>query len=180
VYFRPEKLDDAHTILFEIDMLRFAKDHLLSQRSLPERDKWVYLEDFLLHYCNLIEFFGKPVKPNDPTDLSIRRPEVIWQGKLPAQTELEFMARQDLWEKYDTHNNSEAISKYLHHCTTHRTAAKNWQVKEMFEELRPVIEKFESLLPEYKPVTALTGGERIADQTSEGFRTDTTRTLHND
>lgn len=177
-YFRPEKLDDAHTVLFEIDMLRFAKNRLLTQPLLPNGDKWVYLETFLLHYRNLIEFFGKPVKQLRPTDLSICRPEGIWQGRLPAQTELDFMTREDLWETYDAGDNLEAISKYLHHCTTQRTQAKNWRVKEMFEELRPVIEKFESLLTEYKPATAFTSNDdRVAIQTPEGNRTDSTRTF---
>jgi hypothetical protein len=30
VFFRPEKMDNAETVLFEIAMLRFTKDRLLS------------------------------------------------------------------------------------------------------------------------------------------------------
>jgi hypothetical protein len=71
------------------------------------------------------------------------------------------MTRPDLWEKYDTCDN-EAISKYLYHCTAQRTEAKCWDVRTMYEELQPVIEKFESLLPEHKPVrsTRWKGGWR--------------------
>src|ERR1700682_1228529 len=146
------KEDDAQTVLYEIDMLRLAKDHLVSPTNTVE--EWVYLECFLLHFRNLIEFFGKP--GSDATDLSLSRPERIWTERSPEQVELEVMTRHDLWEKYDTRDNPDAISKYLHHCTTQRTQPKDWRVHDMFEELRPVIEKFESLLPEFKPATGLT------------------------
>jgi len=169
---RPAKLDDPQTVLYEIDMLRWARARLLSH--LPtEADQWVYLENFLLHYRNLIEFFGKPV--NDPTDLSVHRPEIIWRGlALPAQADLDFMTRNDLWEKYDTRDNPAAISKYLHHCTAYRTVGKRWRVQEMYEELRPVIEKFESLLPNFKPATELAAKSRPpAASTVEGQSTTT-------
>jgi len=39
-------------------MLHFAVQRL-SEQKLTERDAWVYLEAFLLHYRNLIEFLGK-------------------------------------------------------------------------------------------------------------------------
>ncbi len=57
-YRRPDKLDHADTVLYEIDMLHFAVQRL-SEQKLTERDAWVYLEAFLLHYRNLIEFLGK-------------------------------------------------------------------------------------------------------------------------
>ena len=60
IYSRPEKLNDAQTVLYEIDMLRYAYDRLASpQPTWTQADEWVYLEDFLLHYRNLIQFFGK-------------------------------------------------------------------------------------------------------------------------
>jgi len=71
------------------------------------------------------------------------------------------MTRTDLWRKYDAHGNANSISKYLSHCTTHRTAAKRWKVQQMYEDLRPVIEKFESLLPAFKPAT---GARRAAKE----------------
>jgi len=174
---RPAKLDDAQTVLYEVDMLRFAKDRLLSpQPTWTKADEWVYLEDFLLHFRNLIEFFGK--LGSDPTDLSIGRPEAIWQGHVPEKPELHSMTRRDLWEKYDTRDNPGAISKYLHHCTTQRTEAKDWRVPEMFEDLRPVIEKFESLLSEFKPKTRFTRTRgTLSVSTLEGNSTTSTRTL---
>jgi hypothetical protein len=66
------------------------------------------------------------------------------------------MTRPDLWEKYDTRDHDESISKYLHHCTEQRVEGRPpWRVNVMYNELRPIIEKFESLLPEYKPATEL-------------------------
>jgi len=149
---RPAKLDHAQTVLYEIDMLRLSSERLLSPPpGWIEADQWVYLEDFLLHFRNLVEFFGK--LGDDERDLSIGRPEAIWRGGVPDKADLDFMTRRDLREKYDTWDNSESISKYLSHCTTRRTVAKRWNVQQMYEDLRPVIEKFESLLPPFKPAT---------------------------
>jgi hypothetical protein len=147
---RPDKGDHAETVLYEIDMLRFALNRLTSPlRSSTERDAWVYLEAFLLHYRNLIEFFGNP-HPRK-TDLTILRTESFWNVR-PKETDIAKMIRPDLWEKYDTNDNLEAVSKYLHHCTQQRVIKKKWRIAEMYEELRPTIEKFESLLPNYRPV----------------------------
>jgi hypothetical protein len=153
-YFRPDKEDNAQTVLYEIDLLRFAKGRL--EASSTKGDEWVYLEDFLLHYRNLIEFFGKGKKHLSNGDLSIRLPERIWPGRVPDKAVLDSMTRPDLWEKYDTRDNPEAISKYLHHCTERRIEPRPpWKVSAMYEELRPIIETFESWLSEYKPATGL-------------------------
>src|ERR1700722_7890084 len=162
VFSRPAKLDNAHTVLYEIDMLRWAKARLVLATT--PQEEWSYLEVFLLHFRNLIEFFGKP--GDDDQDLSIRRPGAIWETvKAPDPTELHGLNRSDLWEKYDTRDNDGAISKYLHHCTVRRLHAKNWNVQEMCDDLFPVIEKFEAMLPSYKPATgfARTMGTRGSD-----------------
>jgi hypothetical protein len=146
-YSRPAKEDHAQTVLYEIDMLRFARGRL--EASSTEGDEWVYLEDFLLHYRNLIEFFGKPLQKKENGHLSILRSERIGPGHLPDKAVLDSMTRPDLWEKYDTWDNPESISKYLHHYTEQRAEARPpWLVNAMYEELRPTIETFESLLPE--------------------------------
>lgn len=176
-YSRRPKEDDAQTVLYEIDLLHFARKRLLSHEPWwQELDEWLYLEDFLLHYRNLIEFFGKQRNLRDD-DLSISRPERIWPGHVPDKGVLDFMTRPDLWEKYDTSDNKEAISKYLHHCTTQRTEAKDWDVSAMYEELRPIVEKFESLLPEYRYAAVLTGTRGVAQHTLDGNSTTSTRTL---
>jgi hypothetical protein len=85
-YFRREKESNAATVLYEIDMLRFARERLLSPaRWFEACDEWLYLEAFLLHYRNLIEFFGK--KRHGPGDLSILRPDNIWPGTVPEQSD---------------------------------------------------------------------------------------------
>jgi len=174
-YSRPGKEDDAQTVLYEIDLLRFAKSRL--ETASTQGDEWVYLEDFLLHYRNLIEFFGKPLPKKENGDLSILLPDRIWPRRIPDQAVLDSMTRPELWEKYDTWNNPESISKYLHHCTQQRTTPRQpWQVNTMYEELRPVIEKFESLLPEYKPATGLLVRPR-AVSLLDGNATTSTRTL---
>ena len=151
-YSRLDKLNDAETILYEIDMLRFAMKRLLSPGpGWSDGDEWIYLEAFLLHYRNLVEFFSGRHKRID--DLSIAKPADIWGTQRPERADLDLLTRPDLYEKYDTTDNREAISKYLHHCTKQRIIKKKWAIKAMFEDLRPVIEMFESLLPAYKPAT---------------------------
>jgi hypothetical protein len=87
------------------------------------------------------------------------------------------MTRPDLWEKYDTRDNNESISKYLHHCTEQRVERRPpWQVNAMYDELRPIIEKFESLLPEYKPATELLTRTRGV-ASLDGFSTAAIRTF---
>jgi hypothetical protein len=108
LYSRPEKLDDAQTVLYEIDMLRFARGRLRSPAaSWSSGDEWVYMEDFLIHYRNLIEFFGSQNLRN--TDLTIRNPADIWVTNAPEASVLNSMTRADLWERYDTRDNPEAI-----------------------------------------------------------------------
>jgi len=174
LYSRPDKGNDAETVLYEIDLLRFARDRLLSpQPSWTEGDEWVYLEDFLLHYRNLLEFFGNP-RPRD-TDLTIKRPSDFWAGRVPDDRVLGSMANRGLWEKYDTSSNPGSISKYLHHCTKQRTVKKQWDVNSMYEDLRPIIERFESLLPAYKPATVLTHATKVGSSLMDGNSTASTR-----
>jgi hypothetical protein len=91
---RIDKLDHYQTVLYEIDMLRFAHRKMLPLwEGAQEGDVWVYLESFLVHYRNLLDFFGK--KPSRKTDLTIWRPQVIWssesglEARQPSQDDLE-------------------------------------------------------------------------------------------
>jgi len=111
---------------------------------------WRNLENFLLHFRNLIEFFGK-----NPTrdDLSISKPEIIWPNPLtrPTQDRLNRLHRNDLWEKYEVREANDVndkISRYLQHCTEQRVETKDWNPREMFAELDPVMTEFENLLPD--------------------------------
>jgi hypothetical protein len=150
IHARPDKLENYETVLYEIDMLRFTKDRLLSAAPFPsDGEEWVYLEAFLLHFRNLIEFFrGTPSRADD---LSIAQPSDVWLNKIPA-ADLTPLTRPDLWDKYEN-KLPERISKYLQHCTKQRVIKKKWDVRTMYEDLRCVLEKFETLLPEYKPAT---------------------------
>lgn len=143
---RPAKLTHAQTILYEGDMLRYAAGKLNSDEWRLELDKWVCLEDFLVHFRNLIEFFGHPNLR--PDDLSINKPESFWPdpSKRPAEGDLAKLRRPDLWDKYEG-NQPQKISKYLHHCTETRVEAKDWEVGVMYSELKPILEMFENLLP---------------------------------
>src|SRR5882762_1303870 len=86
VFSRPPKLDHLDTVRYEIDMLRFAA-YRLAEQKLTERDAWVYLEAFLLHYRNLIDFLGSEKPGPGSTDLHVTN---IWQlGNLVPPIELD-------------------------------------------------------------------------------------------
>ncbi|SRR5579862_6792309 len=147
---RPSKFTNAQTILYEIDMVRFTVGNL---GKADGWDSWCNLECFLLHFRNLIEFFGKQPRGDD---LSIQRPKAIWPdpARRPSPHTLKQFHREDLWEKYEVRDASEVndkISRYLQHCTEQRVDAKSWRVREMFEELDPLMSDFEKLLSDRRP-----------------------------
>ena len=135
-------------MLYEIDMLRETAGQLEKDKWQGNFHKWVVLESFLLHFRNLIEFFGRP----DPrgTDLSIQKPEGFWTdaANRPADAVLARLRNPDLWAKYEGTNNPYSISKYLQHCTEHRVDAKDWAVSDMYNEIRVAVDEFERLLPD--------------------------------
>ncbi len=142
---RPPKFTHAQTILYEIDMLRFAAGHFAESTACAS---WRNLECFLLHFRNLIEFFGK-TQPR-PDDLSIQRPDAMWPdvATRPSAEVLNRLHREDLWTKYEGQGVNDKISRYLQHCTEQRVDGKNWRVREMFEELEPLMSEFENVLPD--------------------------------
>ncbi len=144
-YSRPDKETHADTVLYEIEMLAFAKARL--EKASTKGEQWVYLEDFLLHYRNLVEFFGK-AKPRNG-DLSVHRPDSIWQSAI-SEDELRRMRTPELWETYDSGDNNESISKYLHHCTQQRREPrKPWPVDAMYRALEPAMDAFKAKVPPY-------------------------------
>jgi hypothetical protein len=156
---RADKLEEYQTVLYEIDMLRFAYAKVVAPwDGARDGDVWVYLESFLVHYRNLLDFFGK--RPACDTDLTIERPEVIWAAKAgldarrPSPDVLhraQELGRR-LWEKYeDRTRRDDTISRYLQHCTTFRTSFKEWFPVEMMSEMNDVLELFEKHLPEFRP-----------------------------
>ena len=139
VFSRPEKLSHADTLRYEINMLRFAAGRLAEQR-LEERDAWIYLEAFLLHYRNLIEFLGND-KPRD-TDLHVL---TFWElTGLAAPEDLDRIHAEGkaLWARYEPRDDQGGgrISQYLQHCTTRRVEAKEWPVSRMISEIEPLLQ----------------------------------------
>jgi hypothetical protein len=164
IIMRPEKLLNFHTILYEIDMLRFTNDRLTTlaretQRNFAHGEVWAHLESFLLHYRSLLEFFGS-AKPR-PDDLTILRPKEIWakeanlQSRCPDQSTLTHLHRKgaELQEKYEGRTAQGTISKFLQHCTTARTDFKQWPIHEMMNDIEELIGVLERHLPEFKPAT---------------------------
>lgn len=149
---RPSKYTNTQTILYEIDMLRFTVGRF--EKSESEWAEWSNLECFLLHFRNLIEFFGNPDPRGD--NLNIKKPEKIWldPATMPTPLQLASLHREDLWKKYevraprDQTQVNDKISRYLQHCTEQRMDGKEWKVDEMFAELQPLMSAFENLLPD--------------------------------
>lgn len=158
---RIDKTEHYETVLYEIDMLRYSYSRILRP---PEgaryADVWAYLESFLVHYRNLLDFFGKSNASG--TDLTIEHPEVIWSAeagvhhRMPGQEHVQKMRTlgRGLWEEYDDpHKRVDTISRYLQHCTTYRTSPTKWFPVQMMTEISDVIALFEQHLPKFRPAT---------------------------
>lgn len=169
---RPKKLDHVDTVRYEIDMLRFAAQRL-AEKTLTERDAWVYLEAFLLHYRNLIDFLGSE-NPRS-TDLHVTN---VWQlaNLTPPATLNELYAKgralRARYEPTDAQGGGR-ISQYLQHCTTKRTDAKDWAVTTMVEEIEPLLAEVEKHLGAHSfimpPVTVKTLDQFSASTTTGTF-----------
>src|SRR5690242_17651992 len=131
IYRRLDKADYEDIVLYEIDQLRFAAERLYKEQWEDYRDAWVYLESFLVHYRNLIEFLGKP-RPRDD-DVHITN---IWKlARKPQPTNLKQIMADGakLWDEYER-KNDEKISKYLQHCTVKRLDFKEWHIDVMLKK----------------------------------------------
>jgi hypothetical protein len=140
---RPKKLNHADTILYEIYMLRFAADRLKREQWDDQKDAWAYLEAFLLHYRNLIEFLGK-TRNIRRTDLHVTTIWKLLKATPPDDASGIHREGKKLWAKYE--GVKDRISRYLQHCTTRRTDAKNWRVDEMSDEIEPLLTPVEAAL----------------------------------
>ena len=159
MFSRPAKDSHIATIRYETEMLRFAVNWL-GQNSktanetkdavevpghddVSEKNVYVYLECFLLHYRNLVEFFSG--KASKTRHLRITEPEV-WCGRKLTNQELESI-RQPAGRLYTRYNGD--ISTYLAHCTKQRYEQdKLWNVSEMMKGIEPVIAEFGKVFPE--------------------------------
>ncbi len=130
---RPQKLSHLDTIQYEIDMLNHCYDKLRKWQDEP--DSYVYLECFLLHYRNLIEFFGdsKGLRVSEWKD---------WSPRELVPEELASISDKKPLKKYRG-----LISQYLQHCTKSRIRDRSWDVDKMYRELKGVLENFRRLFP---------------------------------
>jgi hypothetical protein len=142
---RPDKLSDAETILYEIYMIRFAAKELTNGKLQDERITWILLENFLLHYRNLIEFLGKEPHYVQDTDLHVSNLWARIQAPTPPQLANIHAEGEKLCAKYERAD--DRISRYLAHCTTQRTRTKEWEVGTMYRDLEPLLAQIEAALP---------------------------------
>ena len=143
MYARPEKASHLDTIRYEIDMLHFCRDRIVEKKgSWPvPGDSYVYLESFLLHYRNLVEFFAGI--SHWEGDLVITEPRLWWTKGKVDEAEIKRLTRPDLREKYHRE-----ISKFLQHCTTQRAEVpQTWPIEDMYSKLNEVLSAFEALFP---------------------------------
>ncbi len=152
---RFDKLNHSDTISYEMHMLRFAATRLREGNWKNEKDAWVYLESFLTHYRNLLDFLGK--RNPSATDVHIR---TIWAlDRLQAPVDLEDIGTKGalLLEKYEPPDAAGGgrISQYLHHCTIKRIDFKEWAIHTMMEDIEPLMKRIEPHLkgsPEFYKV----------------------------
>lgn len=159
---RIDKAENYQTVLYEVDMLRFSCSRIIKPPDgAKEADVWAYLESFLVHYRNLLDFFGKAPR-KDGTDLSITEPHAIWstdagtESRRPPEEIVEKLRAvgESLWNKYENGTKrDDTISRYLQHCTTYRLSPKHWYPIEMMKEIEEILAPLEQSLPEFKPAT---------------------------
>jgi hypothetical protein len=147
-YSRIEKLSHGDTVLYEIGMLRFAASRLRDGKWADSQDAWVYLEDFLLHFRNLIDFLGKEIADLRDGDLHVTNIWGMMQLPAPGEPDEIFSKGKQLRAKYEPVDKQGGgrISQYLQHCTEKRTDPKDWAVSEMTEEIEPLLVEIEKHL----------------------------------
>ena len=136
---RPKKLSHLDTILYEIDMLEYCYSRLLDSSFADKRDYFLFIEGFLLHYRNLIQFFG------NHHDLKAGEPN-IWSPKKLTADEIASIQADGPFKQ---HNGQ--ISQFLSHCTKSRAFAdRDWNHVAMYQEIEVIIRRFRELFPSQK------------------------------
>jgi len=167
---RSTKQSHLDTIHYEIAMLNFCGKQLDTHRAGEQETyfKYAFLECFLLHYRNLIDFFsGKHHRQakglNGTADLSTMN-AMPWAGR--DLTESEKGRLQAPAAKLDEEYCKE-ISQYLQHCTERRfSEGREWCCRDMYRELEPTISEFLRLFPQQR-------AEKRCVAVRDGSRTDT-------
>jgi hypothetical protein len=159
-YSRPPKLGHSDTVLYEIYLLRFAASALRDGRF--DKDAWVYLEAFLLHFRNLVSFLAME-KPGRQTDLCAT---AMWKERGYSTDALDVIHKIGKALNWEYEPNDERgggrISEYLAHCTTTRVIPKVWEIDRMYGQIEPalgILEKHlqptQGFLEFVKPVRAV-------------------------
>jgi len=134
---RPPKQNHVETILYEIDMLDHCFGRLGEGRQGKGKDYYLCVEGFLLHYRNLIEFFG------NHGELKARVPEEWAPRRRLSRAEVTSIQNPALYKKYRS-----PISRYLNHCSKIRAEeGKGWKHVEMYKEIEPLLQNFRKLFP---------------------------------
>lgn len=142
MYTRRPKESYLDTVIYEIDMLRFCVHRIIENQHGEERDRYVYLEAFLLHYRNLIRFFSGEHHRGD--DLSTAD-ATTWAGREMTPAEVATIREP---AKASDAAYYQPISKYLQHCTRARfDVDRTWDPELMFRQLGPIITAFERAFP---------------------------------
>ena len=144
---RPAKCSQVETILYEIDMLQYCFGRLQSHHWTGEKDYYLCVEGFLLHYRNLIEFFGNRggLRAGTPSD---------WSPKVLSDGEVRSIVNAKLIGEYRG-----LISRYLSHCDKIRAEKdRGWRHVEMYEKIEPLLVNFGKLFPSSpRPAVAAAG-----------------------
>jgi hypothetical protein len=143
---RPQKLEHVETILYEIKMLDYCYRRLREQKRDDENDYYLSIEGFLLHYRNLIQFFG------NHTGLRARK-SAEWTSKSLSDAEVASIQSGALLDEYDG-----PISRYLCHCSAIRAERDiEWKHVEMYEKIAPLLMNFRKLYRSRRTPRAVPG-----------------------
>jgi hypothetical protein len=131
------KLNHVETILYEMNMLDYCYSRLRERKWANANDYYLCIEGFLLHYRNLIEFFG------NHHGLRAGRPEVWSPGRTLSGAEVASIQDGSLLEEYHG-----PISRYLGHCDEIRAEKdRDWKHIEMYAKIEPLLTNFRKLFP---------------------------------
>lgn len=141
MFTRKPKASHLDTVLYEIEMLEFCNQKLVHAPCSAGGEKSAYLECFLVHYRNLIRFLSG--EKHRTGDLSLSEPATWANGKIaPQEIDSLKCAGQGLDQKY-----WQEISQYIEHLTTHRHETDTeWDIDEMYRELKPILSQFQRLI----------------------------------
>ncbi len=160
---RPRKLEHVQTIHYEMDMLDYCYGRLRERKWADANDYYLCIEGFLLHYRNLIQFFGNHtgLRAGNPKD---------WSPRPLSDAEVVSIQNASLLAEYDGQ-----ISQYLCHCTPVRAERDiEWKHIEMQGKIAPLLTNFRKLFPSEprKPKEMLMlGAESVSTATVEKRRT---------